>query len=419
MRSVIVSAATVLAIAATATVGWAYSGDLDPTFSGDGATNLGRADNAFLAARSDGVVITLAQRFGRAGTVCTFRATAADGSPELTFSGDGVATPNLGNTREVSGIAVDAQDRILLLAYARYPQIIRLTDEGRVDTTFGVDGKRVLPWAETYPGALTIDSAGRIVTVLTKNAKGRGLRTDAVVARVLPGGRLDQAFGNDGRRTLDLSKADFFTEIDTDALDRPVIASGAFLLSGPVRVARLTEAKGRLDPAFSGDGLATVRFADGLEPVVTTLAATPSITVGGVVYGGEGLPAFALRLTDAGAPDSAFGGDGSVSLPIGPKQGMAATAIDEFGAVVAAGYDTTGRNTSAPLVGGVLADGSTDTGFGPNGRAVLPVGEGLAQAGPGIIVDGKFVVLVRSEVDNGRKPPIRSYQLVRLVTPPT
>ena len=86
--------------------------------------------------------------------------------------------------------------------------------------------------------------------------------------------------------------------------------------------------------------------------------------------------------------------------------------------MVASGLVTTGRNTSAPLVGGVLPDGSTDTGFGPNGRAVLPIGEGRAEAGPGLVVDGQFLVLVRSEVDNGNKAPVTSYQLVRLVTPP-
>lgn len=419
MKRILVAVTAMAVVAGTATAGSAYSGVLDSTFSGDGVVALGRADNALLAARSDGVVISLTQRFSRAdGTVVTLRATDGDGAPDMSFSGDGVATPNLGNSNEVNAIAVDAQNRILLLAYARSPQIIRLTADGRVDTSFGVSGKRVLPWAETYPGALTIDSAGRIVVVLTKTAEGRGFRTDAVVARVLPGGRLDKAFGTDGRRTLDLSRSDFFITVDTDALDRPVIASGAFLRSGPVRVARLTEAKGRLDSSFGGDGVASVKFPDGLEPVVTALSAETSVTVGGVVFGGEGLPAFALRLTDAGAADPSFGGDGSVTFLTGAKQAMAATAVDEFGAVLAAGYSSTGRRTSAPLVAGVLPDGSTDTGFGPNGRAVLPVGQGRAEAGPGVIVDGQFVVLVRSQVD-GAKGTRSSYQLVRLVTPPT
>ena len=145
MKSTFVAAVAIAVAVGTATAGSAYSGNLDPTFSGDGAVNLGRANNAFLAARSDGVIITLTQRFTRAdGAVVTLRATGADGSPDQSFSGDGSATPNLGNSNEVSALAVDAQNRILLLAYARSPQIIRLTADGRVDTSFGVEGKRVL-----------------------------------------------------------------------------------------------------------------------------------------------------------------------------------------------------------------------------------------------------------------------------------
>lgn len=197
-----------------------------------------------------------------------------------------------------------------------------------------------------------------------------------------------------------------------------MIASGAFINEAPVRVARLTEGRGRLDPSFDGDGVAVYRLPDPLQPAVTTLSADSTVTVGGAVYGGDGWPAFALRFTESGEPDSTFGGDGYVPFQTGAKQGMAATAVDAFGAVVAAGFSVTGRKTSAPLVAGVLPDGSADTGFGPNGRAVLPVGQGSAEAGPGIIVGGQFVVLVRSQVD-GAKGTKSSYQLVRLVTPPT
>jgi uncharacterized delta-60 repeat protein len=302
-----------------------------------------------------------------------------------------------------------------VLAYAKAPQVFRLTADGRVDTTFGVNGKRVIPQADPYPGDLTVDSAGRIVASLTKRVAGSGIRTDAVVTRLLPGGRFDSTFGNEGVRTLDFSRADFFTAVDVDAQDRPVLASGSFLQAGPVRVVRLTEDRGRLDTSFTGDGIATKRYPDTAEPLVTTVSADVGVTVGGVLFTDAGLPAFALRWTEDGSPDTSFSTDGEVTFATGAKQGMAATAVDQAGAVVAAGYVNTGRETSDPLVGGVLADGSPDLGFGPSGRAVLPVGKGLAEAGPGVIVDGQFVVLVRSQVV-GAKRVTTSYQLVRLLT---
>jgi uncharacterized delta-60 repeat protein len=402
-------------VAISAGTGSAYSGVLDPAFNGDGSIALGRGDNAFLAARSDGVVITATQTFGRTGAEVTLRAVGPDGALDPSFSGDGVATPNLGNTVEIDDLAVDAENRILVLAYANAPQVFRLTANGRVDTTFGVNGKRVFSEADTFPGALAIDSAGRIVASLTKGVAGTGTRTDALVARLLPGGRFDATFGNDGVRTLDLSRADLFSEVDVDALDRPVLASGTFFQAGPVRVVRLTEARGRLDASFSGDGIATQRYPDTVEPLVTTVSADSGVTVGGVLFADGGLPAFAVRFTEDGSPDTSFSTDGEVTFATGTKQGMAATAVDQAGAVVAAGFVTTGRETSDPLVGGVLADGSPDLGFGPGGRAVLPVGKGLAEAGPGLIVDGQFVVLVRSQVVEAKRVTT-SYQLVRLLT---
>ncbi len=416
VRRVIVIAVTFVVALGTAIPGAAYSGALDPIFSGDGVVNLGRADRARVVARADGVLLTATQRSTRDGVATTVRATLPNGTPDLTFSGDGVATPRLGAGR-LADVAVDSADRLYLLAGAGRTVLTRLTWDGRIDRDYGGEGRRLIEDRKSYPTALTIDSRGRAVVLLTTVLAPRKNTSDALVVRVLPGGRLDDTFGRSGVRRVDIGNNDYSEAIDTDIEDRPVVA-GASFGSSRVPVFRLTEGSGRLDRSFSGDGVARVGFVragDGISTVVE--ASGPGVTVGGFLFAhDDSFPAFAARFTQVGALDADFGGDGRVLLDVGSRQGLTATAVDASGAVLAAGSDSTGRTTSDALVGGLHADGSVDTGFGPAGRSVLAVGQGRVETGPGLVVDGQFVVLVRSEVQ-GAKRSRTSYQLVRLVTP--
>lgn len=415
MRRILVAAIAVVLVTSTATAGSAYSGLLDTSFSGNGVVNLGRADRAVIAARDDGVVITLTQRRTRlAGTVTTVRATTSDGTPDTTFSGDGIATPRpaLGG---VTAIAVDDSDRILVLSSVKRTVLTRLTANGQVDRSYADDGRRVIGDGSSFPTALTIDSEGRVLLLLFDRLDGKRFRSDTLVARVLPGGRLDDNFGRSGLRRIDLVRNDYDSAIDTDARDRPVIAGGQ--LPERMRVYRLTHGSGRLDPTFSENGVARIGFGTDERGYATQVDATNGVTVGGFLWIESEYPAVAAKFTEDGSLDSDFGGDGWALLDVGSGQGMTAVAIDESGAVLTAGFDRTSRTTYAPLVGGFLPDGSIDTGFGPRGRAVLPVGRGKAEGGLAVVVDGQFVLLVRSEVEDAKSTKT-SYQLVRLLTPP-
>lgn len=413
-RSFIVGTALAV-VAAAASVSSAYTGAVDATFNGDGTVNLGRAGNALLAARSDGSILTVTHRSTRDGVTTTVRATTSDGTPDTSFSGDGAATPRIG-AGKLAAVAVDTSDRLLVLTNSRRTVLTRLTSAGRVDRSFAVDGRRLIEDRQSFPTALTIDSRGRAVVLLTTDLEPRQFTSDALVVRVLPGGRLDHTFGRSGVRRIDLGRNDYSGAIDVDNRDRTVVA-GASLDSEQIRVFRLTAGIGRLDRSFSGDGVARVRFGLGIFCISTTVQATDAgVTVGGFCSDDGSDPAIAARFTHSGALDPSFGGDGRAALDVGGGDGLAAVAIDDAGAVLAGGFSRTSRSTSDALVGGLLPDGSPDTGFGPRGRATLSIGQGRSEAWPGIVVDGQLVVLVGSDVPNGKGKSITTFHLVRLLS---
>lgn len=390
-----------------------YVSDLDLAFGDDGVVRIGRASSAAIAAGPDGGIFALTQSF-REGTSTILRLYGSDGSLVAGFAGDGRASPRLPGRGDVRDMVMDSSGRLLLLGDARSPFVARLTASGRIDRTFARDGIRTLAPAGSFSRDLTLDSRGRAVVLTTLFNRNR-TSCDAFVTRLRRGGGWDRDFGADGVRRIDLHRYDFEAALDTDDRDRPVVG-GAAPRPGTFELVRLTESEGRLDRSFSDDGVARGRFGPVNFEAVTIVRAGTDVTVGGVIHDG-GMQGVAWRVDADGVADPGFGGDGTVRLPVGDQQEHAATLVDESGAVIATGAVTTGRTTSEPLVAALLPDGSPDTELGPEGRTILPVGSGRAEAGAGLAIDGQLIVLVssRTERDDGR---VTTYRMVRFAAPP-
>jgi uncharacterized delta-60 repeat protein len=124
-----------------------------------------------------------------------------DGSLDSGFSGDGSVTA--GGGREVTDLAIGPAGQVVVGGFTednfngqeteRIPVLARLATDGSLDRAFSGDGFRRLPALEGG-AAVALDARGRLVA-------GAGRRFSFgtfEVRRVLPNGRLDRAFGNDG-----------------------------------------------------------------------------------------------------------------------------------------------------------------------------------------------------------------------------
>ena len=177
----------------------------------------------------------------------------------------------------------------------------------------------------------------------------------------------------DGRVTVDFggntSGAYAVTE---DGLGHVVLAgissSGSAV---DMAVLRLTDT-GALDTTFSGDGRTTVDFAgDSDEAGSVAVDGLGRIVLGGFTNIGGVIDFAVARLTDAGALDSAFGSGGKATVNFGGTDEIAAgMAVDGLGRIVLAGYAYFG-NTYDFAIARLTAD--DPPAFGTDGKATNPL----------------------------------------------
>ena len=189
-----------------------------------------------------------------------------------------------------------------------------------MDPTFSGDGLALPLGTEGAGTDVAIDSEGRIVASFSRS----GSTADGGVVRLLPDGSLDPSFSGDGIFRYGGFTAT--TRVAVDPLDRILVAGwevpgGQTIVSNVVRI---TEG-GALDSSFDGNG------SRGLgRMIVSALQVRPdsrvvlAITPPNTVIGGlaasipeESNRGSVLQLTVSGAPDPSFGSSGSAPVDFG------------------------------------------------------------------------------------------------------
>ena len=265
--------------------------------------------------------------------------------------------------------------------------------DGAPDPAFGSGGFLSLaPARFASASGVAIDAQGRILMGATLE-DGSLLRTRAAVLRLLPDGTLDPSFGSGG--IAQVAPPAPYRAIGSEAF--AVDPHGRFVLVGEVEddipaVMRLLP-DGTPDPAFGSDGVLVARGAyDGAPAWWQSVAFSgSSIVVAGAAenappYGtGLGTTAVLARITDSGTPDLAFGNAGFSELPVAAVSYAShhALAIDGSGHIVLGIW----RATTADFPGDVSAailrltsTGGLDPAFGSGGQVQLGALQGTSPA---------------------------------------
>jgi uncharacterized delta-60 repeat protein len=356
-----------------------------------------------LAVDSEGGVIVVGRRYslGWSPDLVRYR---PDGSADPAFSA--AALPQAFAPKEITAVAVDASNRILLAGESAAHEVLvaRLGSDGAADDSFGGgDGVAVIQESGApYVSALAIGDEGRIflagsleigdpeagdagaaliaalepdgdpaagfsapagfghelisVRDLKLDSLGRLLlslegngATELPVARLLPTGELDESFGESGIATAaQCEGCGVASALAVDGADRPLFAGS------PFRLGRYTAA-GTADDGFVRGGSSTVDFGEGYRLEATDLALDGSgrIIVAGSRMAADGHSQFILArlLVDDG--------------PIGACRGVVATAVGTPGDDVLVG--TTGRDM-------ILARGGADEIRGLGGGDLICAG---------------------------------------------
>jgi uncharacterized delta-60 repeat protein len=176
----------------------------DDGFDGDGivATDFaGKADEAnAVAVQPDGKIVV-------AGLATTGDPTLADGdfalaryntdgTPDRSFDGDGLVLTDVGTTKDVARAVVIRPDGRIVVAGTANGDValVRYTDAGAVDMTFGDQGKRITDFgSDDFANAVALTGDGHIL--VAGHTLGAGRNLDFALARYTPDGDPDTTFG--------------------------------------------------------------------------------------------------------------------------------------------------------------------------------------------------------------------------------
>jgi uncharacterized delta-60 repeat protein len=380
----------------------AADGDLDLSFGTAGGLARAGTDDAYgwvaMAVQQDGKILTC-DAHGVAGPtsydffITRFR---TDGTLDPAFGTNGTTTIDFDQANDsCSGVAVQPDGKIVVAGAQYFPApfgpgyakfaIARLNANGMLDSTFGNGtGKTTVAFdgGSSYASAVALQPDGKIVVAGNAKVGEPANEMDFALARLMPDGSLDPAFGTGGKATAgfyDISSYDYASSI---ALDR----QGRILLVGAANspasgIARFL-GSGQLDSSFGTNGLIELDLSTSARKII--LQRDEKIIVAGSVSSGTGANLTtnmaALRLLDDGSPDLTFGtlGTATVSFNLSTTQTneMAGDVIEQSdGKIVLVGgarYDDT--NYSKAVAARLDSAGQLDSSFGSYGKAVFDLG---------------------------------------------
>jgi uncharacterized delta-60 repeat protein len=323
-------------------------GELDASFGQDGrmATALGNYGDQAYAVRiqPDGKILVAGSSANGADLDFALVRYYPDGSFDETFNGNGAVTTLIGrDDDEIAAIALQDDGYIVAAGYAvnngsKDFALARYTPDGLLDYSFGTGGVVMTEFStlDDELTAVTIDRQGRIVAAgYTTGTSGRAL----LVARYLPGGAPDPAFGYQGVSLVG---------IGSDALARDIILDrqGRILLTGSyseedhtaLMVLRFDEA-GELDNGFGTEGMAVPADNPALtEGFAIALHGETGILVAGSVGEPGELDSALFRFTGSGQPDLRFGSNGLLITEASQQDDMALAVDVQGDAICLSGF---------------------------------------------------------------------------------
>jgi len=230
-----------------------------------------------------------------------------DGSPDPSFGANGVTTIDFGGSLSSEdlgyGLALQPDGKIVVVGtagrqtggsfYQRGFGVARLNEDGSLDSSFGVGGRILTLFgfqnAEALGVALAADGKIVVAGADGSGAPRFGSGRDFAIARYLPGGTLDPAFGTGGTTTVDFfGGGDEATGVAVQP-DGKIVAGGSAQTSSgdDFAAVRLTSA-GSLDASFGSGGRANAFTGGGSSTAEALVLQTDGMIVLAGRAAGEG-----------------------------------------------------------------------------------------------------------------------------------
>ncbi|MBS1795849.1 MAG: VCBS repeat-containing protein [Acidobacteria bacterium] len=315
------------------------------------------------------------------------RTQAAASQFDRTFGTGGLVfyTP-AGGSRPFGDLEIQPDGKALVVGMSGF-QIARFNANGTPDNTFDGDGVAQVP-SLSLANAVAVQTDGKIVVAGT-------VGTDVVLARFNLNGSLDSTFGSNGISLLSIADTQSVQDVAIQP-DGKIIVGGWTGLTNAARdfmVVRFN-ANGNPDAAFgpTGNGMVQVSFSNTSSDELSSISLQTDgkIVAGGNTNGGS-LPAL-MRLTAAGALDPTFGTNGKLTTSVtGVNDWIGKTLIKPDGKIIAAGRISNFEGTDVCVIR-YDTTGALDPGFGVNGVARTNDSTFDLTRGMALQPDGRIIV---------------------------
>lgn len=375
---------------------------LDATFGIDGKVitdvpgYTGETANA-VKIQADGRIVV--GGFGNSGANRHFLVLRynADGTPDNSFSGDGLATVDFGQQyNECWGLAIQTNGAILaggVTFASNYSfALARLTTSGSLDSSFDGDGKVTLSSTYGMRATVTLQSDGKVLMAGSVNSR-------FCLARYNTNGALDTTFDGDGILTTTIAGSTGSGALAV-AVQPPVssqperIVAAGWALVGTRRfaVARYN-LNGALDTTFDVDGMLTHGIGSAANEANAVLVQGEKITVAGFSRNAGESWASIARFNLNGSLDGTFAVDYAPFWSAVPLGNVGYALADQAGKTVLVGHGVSNAVNRDLMVLRFLANGAFDPSFDGDGirlQDVTDVAATLTDAA--LQADGKIVV---------------------------
>lgn len=184
--------------------------------------------------------------------------------------------PTNSDTQRITAYALQSNDKIVyagdvISGTDRDSMVIRLTADGLPDTTFGIDGRIVLPFSplDDYLNAVAVQTDGKIIVAGNVSPTAGSTNTDFLIARLNENGSLDASFGTNGVIIANQGSKDSLRAIKIRPDGKIVIVGGTSDSSGRGVIFRLNP-NGSYDTSFGG-GLVLIDRPNRINEMFTSL----------------------------------------------------------------------------------------------------------------------------------------------------
>jgi uncharacterized delta-60 repeat protein len=369
----------------------ATPGDLDPSFGAGGKTtlDLGLDEFAFAVATQPDDKVVVAGRNGVGLPDALVARYEPDGRLDPSFDGDGIQTIPFDFNDFASAVAIQPDGKILVAGHTDFrgtaanPSnfvIGRLTADGAIDDSFGGDGTKTIDLGADDQATAVALQSDRIVV---GGRRTSGVDSNFAFVALTSSGALDPSFSGDGVQTVDFGGFDPLHGLAVGPGGR-LLAVGSTTAGGgaanPSKFAMVQlDRDGNLDPGFSGDGKQTVDPGADDSAQAVAYQSDGRAIVAGITNAGALADFAAIRINDRGTLDPGFAGDGAqtISFGVAPFNGRdlaESVTVTPHDEIVIAGFTNASATPDDFALAVLNANGTPDTGFSGDGRQTVDFG---------------------------------------------